>query len=336
MIENYEAPLVTFALFAYNQEQYIREAVEAALSQDYTPLEIIISDDCSADETFSVIQQVVKSYKGPHQVRVRQTEKNCGSLLHVQDVAKSASGKLLVLAAGDDVSKPTRTRVLQEAWQKTGAWGLCSRFDRIDENGAILAEGMQAAVVNSRTFDRFFVPDGLAVRIVHGCTSAYDTRLFNYLKLQSTDYVLSEDGALSVLLNIIGKDVAQLEDSLVLYRQSSNSLTNNIRKKKKLTYAEIVRDENNIKRFAFSQANRCRLFLRMNEYLVNVKTREISTDAVRIELHRQEILFKWFDLPIKDRLSAIFRGNVMPKWAVPRLFGRNMFYLLKSIGSLVR
>lgn len=39
-----EKPLVTFALFAYNQESCIREAVEGALAQDYENLEIILSD----------------------------------------------------------------------------------------------------------------------------------------------------------------------------------------------------------------------------------------------------------------------------------------------------
>lgn len=38
-------PLVTFALFAYNQEKFIKEAVEAVFAQTYQPLEIIISDD---------------------------------------------------------------------------------------------------------------------------------------------------------------------------------------------------------------------------------------------------------------------------------------------------
>ena len=36
-----DRPLVTFALFAYNQEDYIREAVEGAFAQTYEPLEII-------------------------------------------------------------------------------------------------------------------------------------------------------------------------------------------------------------------------------------------------------------------------------------------------------
>lgn len=37
-----ERPLVTFALFAYNQEKYIRRAVVGAFSQTYEPLEIIM------------------------------------------------------------------------------------------------------------------------------------------------------------------------------------------------------------------------------------------------------------------------------------------------------
>lgn len=36
-----ERPLVTFALFAYNQERFIREAVEGALAKTYSHLQII-------------------------------------------------------------------------------------------------------------------------------------------------------------------------------------------------------------------------------------------------------------------------------------------------------
>lgn len=41
--------LISFVLIAYNQERFIREAVEGAFSQTYSPLEIILSDDASSD-----------------------------------------------------------------------------------------------------------------------------------------------------------------------------------------------------------------------------------------------------------------------------------------------
>lgn len=50
-----ERLLVTFMLIACNQERFIREAVEGAFGQTYTPLEVILSDDASADRNFEVM-----------------------------------------------------------------------------------------------------------------------------------------------------------------------------------------------------------------------------------------------------------------------------------------
>lgn len=107
-----EKPLVTFALFAYNQEEYIREAVESALAQDYEPLEIIISDDYSSDGTVDAIRETVSSYSGPHAVTINVNEKNLGLINHVNKVVSMCSGRLIVVAAGDDISHNSRAATL--------------------------------------------------------------------------------------------------------------------------------------------------------------------------------------------------------------------------------
>ena len=76
-----ERPLVTFALFAYNQEKYIHEAVEGALAQTYEPLEIILSDDSSTDRTFEVMSELAKKYNGKNKVIVRIRVEFGGELL---------------------------------------------------------------------------------------------------------------------------------------------------------------------------------------------------------------------------------------------------------------
>ena len=99
-------PLVSYCLFTYNQERYIKETVEAALAQIYSPLEIVISDDCSQDATFTIIEEVVRDYNGPHKVIINRNEKNMGIGEHVSLLASLSTGEFLVTVGGDDISNP--------------------------------------------------------------------------------------------------------------------------------------------------------------------------------------------------------------------------------------
>lgn len=102
-------PLASLYIAFYNQENFVQDAVEGALSQDYENLEIILSDDCSSDNTYEEIQRLVKDYKGPHQIIVNRNEKNLGISEHVNKMTRQlCNGVYLLAAGGDDVSEPTR------------------------------------------------------------------------------------------------------------------------------------------------------------------------------------------------------------------------------------
>lgn len=107
-----ESPLVTFALFAYNQEKYIREAVESALAQDYTNLEILISDDHSDDATFEIAKACVAGYRGSHRIELIRNEVNLGWAGHLNTILERARGDYVCWAAGDDVSSHDKVSML--------------------------------------------------------------------------------------------------------------------------------------------------------------------------------------------------------------------------------
>ena len=115
-----DRPLVTFAIFAYNAEPFIREAVEGAFSQTYSPLQIILSDDHSRDPTFDIMREMVSRYTGPHEVVLNRNTANLGIGGHVNRVMEIAGGELIVVAAGDDVSLPDRCEQLFKYWRETG------------------------------------------------------------------------------------------------------------------------------------------------------------------------------------------------------------------------
>lgn len=111
------APSVTLVLVCYNQEKYIKEAVLSALHQDYSPLKIIISDDCSKDNTVSIIEDILKTYNGPHEVFFNKNTINQGLIKHINLVNSLVDTELLVIAAGDDISHQNRVTETIEAYR---------------------------------------------------------------------------------------------------------------------------------------------------------------------------------------------------------------------------
>ena len=102
-------PLVSLCILSYNQQDYIADAINGALSQTYDNLEIVISDDCSTDDTFSVAEKLVKDYKGPHKLILNRNEKNIGIMAHFNKVVyQLANGDFITTTGGDDVSMPGR------------------------------------------------------------------------------------------------------------------------------------------------------------------------------------------------------------------------------------
>lgn len=102
--------LVSYCIFTYNQEKYIRDAILSAFQQDYDPLEIIICDDCSTDSTVEIIDSLINGYKGHHKIIFNRNDHNVGIRENVNKaVYDLSSGEIIVFAAGDDVSIPSRT-----------------------------------------------------------------------------------------------------------------------------------------------------------------------------------------------------------------------------------
>ena len=138
MTASSERPLITFALISYREENYIQEAIAAAFAQTYSPLEIVLSNDCSSDRTFEIMQEMAARYRGPHTIVLNRNERNLGTGGHINRVMKLSRGEIVVIAAGDDVSVPERTEKTYEAF-RNGGGSVKSFFSNavlIDESGS--------------------------------------------------------------------------------------------------------------------------------------------------------------------------------------------------------
>ncbi|MDP9044902.1 MAG: glycosyltransferase [Pseudomonadota bacterium] len=113
---NEPAPLASVLVMAYRQEATIEAAVRGALSQTYSPLEIVISDDASDDGTWAAIERATAGYAGPHRIILNRNPSNLGIGAHLNRMVALSHGELVVVAAGDDVSLPQRCSRVMAAW----------------------------------------------------------------------------------------------------------------------------------------------------------------------------------------------------------------------------
>ncbi len=100
---------VSYCILTYNQQEYIEETLKAAVNQTFSPMEIIVSDDGSTDNTYKKITKFCEEYHGPNKIVVNRNEPNLGLREHYNKVLYELShGEIIILADGDDVSISTR------------------------------------------------------------------------------------------------------------------------------------------------------------------------------------------------------------------------------------
>ena len=130
-------PLVTYILYAFNEERFIREAIESAFAQTYSPLEIVLSDDGSTDRTYAIMEEMTAAYSGPHTIILNRNEKNIGIGSQLNAAWHKSRGELFVLANGDDVSLPERVSRTVEAWLEgiERAMGVTANLATMDAEG---------------------------------------------------------------------------------------------------------------------------------------------------------------------------------------------------------
>ena len=113
-----EQPLVSVGFFCYQNEKYVKEGLASVLSQDYKNMEIIISDDCSTDNSYKIIKEMINEYNGPHEITLNRNNINIGFVSHWNKVHQISKGSIFVGASADDISLPDRVSKIVEAFSK--------------------------------------------------------------------------------------------------------------------------------------------------------------------------------------------------------------------------
>ena len=132
-----DEPLITIAIPTYNRaDSYFKEALESALSQTYTNIELIVSDNCSTDST----EELVKSYDDSRIFYYKQNI-NIPANENFNFCLKNANGKYFMLLHDDDLIDHKFLEKCVNRLRKNPDIGIVRTGARIiDFNGEVINE----------------------------------------------------------------------------------------------------------------------------------------------------------------------------------------------------
>lgn len=211
-------PLVSIAMATYNGEKFIEQQIQSLLAQDYPNLEIVISDDCSQDRTWEILEHYASI---DDRIRLLPRAVNLGYVKNFVRVFSECKGELISPCDQDDIWYPNKTSRLVEAMGDAILIYCNNRF--IDENNCFLHRYLS---------DKVKMISGGDSRQLMFCTSICGhAMLFKKELLKITDQ-LDIAPYIDWLISFLAAEhgsILYLDEVLVDWRQHNNSTTFHVR-----------------------------------------------------------------------------------------------------------
>ncbi|TMO69955.1 glycosyltransferase family 2 protein [Pseudoalteromonas aurantia] len=220
---------------AYNSERYILNTYESIKNQTYTDWEWLVTDDCSTDNTLSLLKELAKE---DCRVRVFRNPENSGAALSRNNSINHAIGDFLAFIDSDDLWLSSKLEK-QLAFMGNNIAFSFTAYELIDA-----AESRLNKSVDSTQKGSFSYQDMLRKKATLGCSTVMLRRQrFNDISMPLIR--TGQDYALWLKLLKTGENAHILNDVLTQYRILPDSISRNKIKKSRRQW-QIYRDIENL------------------------------------------------------------------------------------------
>ncbi|WP_249869266.1 glycosyltransferase family 2 protein [Oceanobacillus saliphilus] len=125
-------PLISVITPSYNAEKFIGYTIESVLNQTYSNWEMVIVDDCSTDNTTSIVKEYMERDK---RIKLFVLEENSGSAVARNTAMENAKGQYIAFLDSDDLWLPEKLeKQLSFMREKEIAFSF-TKYVRILEDG---------------------------------------------------------------------------------------------------------------------------------------------------------------------------------------------------------
>ena len=206
---------VSVAMATYNGEKYIESQLRSVLSQIRQPDEVIITDDCSTDNTVEIINRFISENRLTGW-SVTVNSQNLGYIKNFKNAISKTTGDIVFLCDQDDVWCEDKIESLDSVFTSShGVRAVSSAFSVIDGNGndTVSEQDRNFGLINMRlnkTLQKIPMKVIMHSNISPGCTLAVSRETAD-IYVKSSPCALPHDYELNL--------IAAAKDGLYFYNR---------------------------------------------------------------------------------------------------------------------
>lgn len=217
---------VSVVVITYNSSKYVLDTLESVKSQDYTNIELIISDDCSTDDTFLICKRwIAQNQDRFTRVLAVQTDKNGGICANYNRGLKEVQGEWVKYIAGDDILLPncisTFVSFTRECCDKIMISGTV-HFSESNVNEEKIMLPLSFGELKASKQEKYLVRNGT---VIEGPTLFLETATLRELNGFEECYPFIEDYPLCMKYLSKGYHIQLVHSHLIRYRVYNESVS---------------------------------------------------------------------------------------------------------------
>ena len=141
-------PLVSVAMATYNGEKYITAQLESIINQTYSNIEIIITDDASADNTVQIIEELQTKH---HRIKLFINAANKGISKTFENSIRNCAGDFIAMSDQDDIWELNKIEILLSRIENEDA--IYSNSLLVDKHGRSLNKDFKSLMKLQSYYD---------------------------------------------------------------------------------------------------------------------------------------------------------------------------------------
>ena len=224
--------LVSIIVPVYNAEKYIQDTIKTVEDQTYKNWELILVNDCSTDKSEELIKSQIDE-----KIKLINLEKNSGAAIARNTGIKNARGKYIAFLDADDLWSKHKLEKQIKFMQKNNYDFTFTGYEFADENGK--GNGKIVSVPSKINYKQ-----ALKNTTISTITVIFNVQRLGKKLISMPNIRKGQDTATWWKVLRSGVTAYGLNESLSLYRRSSNTLSSNKIKALKRTWNLYRKVEN--------------------------------------------------------------------------------------------